>query len=285
MSFPRVPIAGLLVATAILAIVFSMLSQPGQVVSNLWNLAVWTTPPTAIFYTYGSERCRSAIRTVAAALLWLVSGLLILAGFAFCFAWLLLRCLEAPELISELVTFDIPLALAFGSTVVAMALVTARCLRGRGLRRSFGLGFAAFGWPFLLIGLAPAFVERAPVLWTTELLHAVYPALYLTSFPDAAPPLPTLGGRLETFPRQPRKSFVFETVTPGYLRFQVIGHCLIGLALATAGGFLARTLAARRDAPAARDDETDPVTRSSAEASPLATLLMTSTRAIPGRDS
>jgi hypothetical protein len=192
--------------------------------------------------------------------------------------------------LKALLLLDPASTLTLGLTVGIMAMVSHRIYGDRGLRRSFDVGFAALGWPYLLFGLAPAQDERIPVLWTTEFLHRAYSSCYLTTYPDPTPPVPILrppapvqrpGGS----PR-PGPGVVGSAATRGYWRFQIVGHCLVSLAVATAGGLLACRLAARRNAPAAAPvDESRPADRPSSGAGSFNTIFGTSGRAIPGRNS
>jgi hypothetical protein len=275
MSRPRIPIAGLLVAIALLAVVFNLFSRPSQALPNLWNLAVWTMPPTTILYAYGSDRCRSWIRSVAVRLFYLVLGLLVFVGSGLLVVFLM-------GVFGRVALLDVPTTLVLGSTVLIMAMVTRRAPWGAGPHRAFAVGFAAFGWPFLLLGLAPALDQRVPVLWTSEFLHQLYPHWYLMSFPDPWPSVPTLATSVRV--SRPGGIVIGPAPQP-YLQFQFIGHCVISLGIAMAGGLLARTLAKRRQAPAASGDEASPTLRLSSRATSFHPFFGAPTRPLPGRNS
>src|SRR5262249_48304121 len=154
---------------------------------------VWTSPPVGILYAYGPERCRARIRSVVVGL---ARGLLLLAWWALTFAGLgllILLIVAVLGVFTKIILLNDTVTFVLGWRVLVLAYVTRWALWGRGLRRSFGAGAAAFGWPFLFLGLAPALTDRVPVLWSTEFLHAIYPHVYVTAFPDPPPLEPTLG--------------------------------------------------------------------------------------------
>jgi hypothetical protein len=280
MSRPRIPIAGLLVAMAILAVVLSILNRPSQTLPNLWNLAVWTIPPIGILSMYGSERCRAGIRSLVVGL---ARGLVLLAASGLILAGLGLLLAVVLGVLLKITLLNNLVASVLGSTALAMAFATRWAFRGRGLRRAFGAGAAACGWPFLFLGLAPVLSERVPVLWSTELLHAAYPHLYVTAFPEPEPPEPTLGASRSG---TQLGLLIFKSVSLNYLQFQLIGHCLVSLGFAMAGGLLARALAAGRNAPAvATADESSPAHLSSSGAAPFGAILGTPGQALSGRNS
>ena len=215
----------------------------------------------------------------------LARGLLLLAWWALTFAGLgllILLIVAVLGVFTKIILLNNTVTFVLGSTVLVLAYVTRWALSGRALRRSFGVGAAAFGWPFLFLGLAPALTDRVPVLWSTEFLHAIYPHVYVTAFPDPPPLEPTLGASL---PTMRMGFFLFRSISLNYLQFQLIGHCLISLAIAAAGGLLARTLAAGRSATEAALDESGPAHRPASRATSLGAIFRTTGQALSGRTS
>ena len=276
MNRPQIPIAGLLGAIAILAVIFTMIGRPDRTVLTLWNLAVWGLPTIAILWVYGPAGFRDVLRAVAARLFRMALILAIVAGFVMLLGGLGLMMASLVEPRPDRVLL-VPFTLwALGLSVLTLAIVTRRGLRVRETGRPFAVGFAVTGWTILLAGLAPVWNESVPDLWTTEVFH---------------------------------DPLLSRVVWRGYLQYHMIAHCLVTLAVAMAGGLLARQLAARREAsavtpadepspedfplsggtsrslwPAPRADEPSPEPLLSSESTSSGTLLGTMGRSLSERN-
>jgi hypothetical protein len=236
MRRPQASISGMLVLVAVAAIVLVALSQSReQTQSALLTAALVAGPSVAIVLSYGSSRQRSFLKALAKfALATLASvvaaSLLVLAAVT------LIAAFTRP--------FDPLVMLAVATATATLLLASRAAWFERGPRRAFGVGAATLGWPFLLVGLAPIVSDRVPALATTEVAHGFYPHLYFLAYPEEGPegatvraevPVPTFNGRTA------------RPVAPSYVRFMRLGHCMMSLAIALAGGLTARAMVARRE--------------------------------------
>jgi hypothetical protein len=228
-------VAGLLIIMAGFAIILGVLSQPWERVANaLLSLAIVAVPTACVLLLYGPDRVRAEALSLARDLLVVALGLLGLAA-----------SLLAVVIVAVTVLFPFDAVVLLAAVPTALVLLAAGCfaLFGRGLRRAFGWGVVLFGLPVLIFGLTPAVSDRAPTLLTADLLHGLYPDLYLSSLPEQAPPAPTLGA-LSSRVTAPRRA---PLISRSYLRLQRVGHYGIILGLALTGGLFARSLASGRE--------------------------------------
>jgi hypothetical protein len=118
----------------------------------------------------------------------------------------------------------------------------------RGPRRAFWLGFALFGWTYLLVSDGPWFsAEVQPVLLTTRLIEDLYPRLHPP--PTNWPPPQLVAwnplGSPADFPDSPW--------TVNHPHFRRIGHAVAAQLVAVLGGVLACLFEATRTKKGARD--------------------------------
>ena len=239
--------------------------------------------------------------TVSASLLQIVLLLALVAGSAMLLVGLDLITGSHVGPWRQIVLLTPSVLWSIGSSLLILAIVTRYALRVREPRRIFAVGFALTGWPILLAGFAPLWGEDVPVLWTSEVLHD------LSGLPEPAPLCLALHEINSTMPGS--GTFLFSAVLEEdstlpsrysslpvgvritgdflarYLQFLLIGHCLVSLAIATVAGWLASTLAARRNALSAPANASDPVQEPSPVVSPLTSLLVPSRQVFPGRNT
>jgi hypothetical protein len=140
------------------------------------------------------------------------------------------------------------LAVAF--LLVAVLLAVHRRVRAR----AYWLGFALFGWVYLILNLVP---ESAPRLATTGLLDALFARvhehghdgriIWLAYSPQGDRLIPRGGG--------PTTTQLWETTTGKPLNvtsvkpegFRLVGHSLITLLIACVGGWVSRRLHEAQD--------------------------------------
>jgi hypothetical protein len=140
------------------------------------------------------------------------------------------------------------------------ALVAVINLRGPG--RGFWSGFAVCGWGYMFLSVGPAAEMASARLATTTMLDFSYEYCFTSYYPQVYPrdtPVLPVGmpkGKLWTWPEpiiNPKfHNSAFYIMSPD--AFLLIGHSILSLPIAWAGGVLGRRLANReqgRFAPAA----------------------------------
>ena len=154
----------------------------------------------------------------------------------------------------------------YSSALAALTLAVPAAVYRQGARRAFWVGFAACGWVYFVLTLAPWLQsETGFQLVTTAILDLLAPHIvqkeyligsYITGFnPPFAPvqPTPWQVWNLPEFPpANPwHKAGYVTLLSPGlYLR---IGHGVFCLLIAFVGGEIIRSLATPRSQPTAAE--------------------------------
>jgi hypothetical protein len=154
--------------------------------------------------------------------------------------------LTATALVSLRSTLEIWASVHFSLTLALLCTAIPGVAYSRGGRRAFGTGFAALGWPYLILcfGPVPGTSVKAPPLLTTKLLECVYP--YLST---VLPKEVTLFG--EGVWEDSRNIKVTRAAKSGGITFfrndredfQRAGHPIGSLVFACVGGFIAQSFA------------------------------------------
>jgi hypothetical protein len=154
----------------------------------------------------------------------------------------------------------------YSFTLASLTLAVPAAVYRRGEQRAFWVGFAACGWVYFLLALAPWLEREAGFQFvTTAVLDVMAPHIVQTDYlvrgyvsgfnPRFAPaqPTPWQVWNLPDFPPDnPWHKVGYVTlVSPGlYLR---IGHAFFCILIALVGGWIVRYLAATGPQPAASE--------------------------------
>jgi hypothetical protein len=154
----------------------------------------------------------------------------------------------ATALVALRSTLEIWASAYFSLTLVLLCTAIPGMTYRRGVRRAFWVGFAAFGWPYLILcfGPVPGTSIKPPPLLTTKLLEKAY--AYVSTVP---PSEIVVGGEgVWDDSRNFRVTRVIKTGGFTFFRndtedFQRVGHGIINLVFACVGGFIAHSFASR----------------------------------------
>jgi hypothetical protein len=156
--------------------------------------------------------------------------------------------LVATSLVALRSTLEIWASAYFSLSLVLLCTAIPGMAYRRGVRRAFWVGFAAFGWPYLILcyGPVPGTSIKPPPLLTTKLLEMAY------SHVSTVPPseITVFGSGMWDDSRNVK---VTSTATSGgftFFRndtedFQRAGHGIINLIFACVGGFIGHSFASR----------------------------------------
>jgi hypothetical protein len=156
--------------------------------------------------------------------------------------------LVATALVALRSTLEIWASAYFSLTLALLCTAIPGMAYRRDVRRAFWTGFAAFGWPYLILcfGPVPGTSFKPPPLLTTQLLERAYP--YLSTVPPKE--ITVFGNGFWDDSRNIKVTSVAKTGRFTFFRndiedFQRAGHAIINLVFACVGGFVAQSFASR----------------------------------------
>jgi hypothetical protein len=156
--------------------------------------------------------------------------------------------LVATSLVALRSTLEIWASAYFSLSLVLLCTAIPGMAYRRGVRRAFWAGFAAFGWPYLILcfGPVPGTSFKPPPLLTTKLLERAYP--YLSTVPPSE--VSVFGKGCWDDSRNIKVSTVVTTGGITFFRndtedFQRAGHAIANLVFGCVGGFIAHSFASR----------------------------------------
>lgn len=152
---------------------------------------------------------------------------------------------------------DLVASLTFSAAILASGVAALGAAFGRGRKRAFCTGFAAFGFGYMALCFGPfATDEVQPHLATTKLLDYLGPRVqrpseggqYVLGFIGVSGTERITTSRVEgswfSSILTPPPPTLVVSATPEFMR---VGHSLISLLLAALGGLVARAFAARTE--------------------------------------
>jgi hypothetical protein len=157
--------------------------------------------------------------------------------------------LTATALMALRSTLEIWASAHFSLTLILLCLAILGIVYRRDERRAFWVGFATFGWPYLILcfGPVPGTSIKPPPLITTKLLEIVYP--HISTIPPNKVIVQGEGVWEDsrnikiTSAATLGKVTFFRNDTEDFLR---MGHAIASLIFACVGGFVAQSFAAGR---------------------------------------
>jgi hypothetical protein len=161
---------------------------------------------------------------------------------------MILVALVATALVALRGTLEIWASAYFSLTLILLCTAIPGIAYRQGLHRAYWVGFAAFGWPYLILcfGPVPGTSIKPPPLLTTKVLELAYP--YLSTVPPSE--VMIHGEGVWDDSRNIKVTMAAKGGGITFFRndsedFQRSGQAITNLVFACVGGFVAQSFASR----------------------------------------